>query len=305
MAFSFARFSNAFQCLGAAVLDFRITALMLCLVFPYLYSPHWFVISSDFALKPIFQLRPYNGAMSNTDLKVKVWRGAEQGEFVEYLVPRNSNQTVLDVVTYIQRKLDPTLSYRFACRVGMCGSCAMTVNGVARWTCRTHVSKITQGDALEIAPLNNLPVIKDLATDMREFFNKWKGAVGFFKGEKTRYDDFAKVPPESEERKLANAGIECIGCGVCYASCEVVESRPNYLGPAALNRAWTLTNDVRDVQQLERMTAVAGDAGCHACHSQGSCTEACPKSIAPTAGIAGLKKLVARAAVRGSKWGKL
>ncbi len=118
--------------------------------------------------------------MSNTDLKVRVWRGSQEGEFVEYLVPRNPNQTVLDVVTYIQRKLDPTLSYRFACRVGMCGSCAMTVNGVARWTCRTHVSKILEGDSLEIAPLNNLPVIKDLATDMREFFNKWKGAVGFF-----------------------------------------------------------------------------------------------------------------------------
>ena len=126
--------------------------------------------------------------MSNTDLKVRVWRGSQEGEFVEYLVPRNPNQTVLDVVTYIQRKLDPTLSYRFACRVGMCGSCAMTVNGVARWTCRTHVSQILQGDSLEIAPLNNLPVIKDLATDMREFFNKWKGAVGFFKGNQTRHD---------------------------------------------------------------------------------------------------------------------
>jgi len=243
--------------------------------------------------------------MSNTDLKVKVWRGAEQGEFVEYLVPRNPNQTVLDVVTYIQRKLDPTLSYRFACRVGMCGSCAMTVNGVARWTCRTHVSKIVEGDSLEIAPLNNLPVIKDLATDMREFFNKWKGAVGFFKGGQTRHDDFAKVEPQSEERQLANAGIECIGCGVCYASCDVVQSRPNYLGPAALNRAWTLTNDVRDVQQLDRLRAVAGDAGCHVCHSQGSCTERCPNALSPTASISGLKKLVARAAVRGSKWGKL
>jgi fumarate reductase iron-sulfur subunit len=243
--------------------------------------------------------------MSNTVLKVTVWRGAQEGEFVEYLVPRNPNQTVLDVVTYIQRKLDPTLSYRFACRVGMCGSCAMTVDGVARWTCRTHVSQIVKGDSLEIAPLNNLPVIKDLATDMREFFNKWKGAVGFFKGDKSRYDDFVKVEPQSTERKLADAGIECIGCAVCYASCEVVASRPNYLGPAALNRAWTLTNDVRDVQQLDRLRAVAGDEGCHACHSHGSCTERCPKKLEPTAGISGLKKLVARAAVRGSKWGKL
>jgi fumarate reductase iron-sulfur subunit len=268
------------------------------------------IIKNKFISKKIifdlfFTIYRYNDPMSNTDLKVKVWRGAEQGEFVEYLVPRNPNQTVLDVVTHIQRKIDPTLSYRFACRVGMCGSCAMTVNGVARWTCRTHVSKIVEGDSLEIAPLNNLPVIKDLATDMREFFNKWKGAVGFFKGNQTRHDDFAKVEPQSEERQLANAGIECIGCGVCYASCEVVESRPNYLGPAALNRAWTLTNDVRDVQQLDRLLAVAGDAGCHACHSHGSCTERCPNALSPTASISGLKKLVARAAVRGSKWGKL
>jgi fumarate reductase iron-sulfur subunit len=253
----------------------------------------------------IFTIPRYNLPMSETNLKVKVWRGAEQGEFVEYLVPRNSNQTVLDVVTYIQRKLDPTLSYRFACRVGMCGSCAMTVNGVARWTCRTHVAKIVEGDALEIAPLNNLPVIKDLATDMREFFNKWKGAVGFFKGEQTRHDDFAIVKPDSEARQLANAGIECIGCAVCYASCDVVASRSDYLGPAALNRAWTLTNDVRDTQQLDRLRAVAGDAGCHTCHTHGSCTERCPKQLEPTAGISGLKKLVARAAVRGTKWGKL
>jgi fumarate reductase iron-sulfur subunit len=110
--------------------------------------------------------------MSSSTLHVKVWRGAEQGEFIEYEVPRAANQTVLDVVTYIQRKLDSSLSYRFACRVGMCGSCAMTVNGKARWTCRTHVAALGSGSELEIAPLNNLPVIKDLATDMREFFDK-------------------------------------------------------------------------------------------------------------------------------------
>jgi fumarate reductase iron-sulfur subunit len=243
--------------------------------------------------------------MSEQALKVKVWRGAETGEFVEYSVPRNPNQTVLDVVTYIQRKLDPSLSYRFACRVGMCGSCAMTVNGKARWTCRTHVAKIVDGDSLEIAPLNNLPVIKDLATDMREFFTKWTDARGFFKGNKTRFDDFETVVPDSPERQLADAGIECIGCGVCYASCDVVALRPAYLGPAALNRAWTLVKDIRDTTQLERLRAVAGDAGCHVCHTQGECSERCPKVLEPTAGIAGLKKLAGRAAMKGSKWGKL
>lgn len=234
-----------------------------------------------------------------TNLKVKVWRGGEEGDFVAYEVPRRESQTVLDVVTYIQRKLDPTLSYRFSCRVGMCGSCAMTVNGVARWTCRTHVSKVAADGELEIAPLSNLPVIKDLATDMREFFDKWAKAKGRFKGDKTRHDEFARVDPASKPRAMANAGIECIGCGVCYASCDVVSWRPEFLGPAALNRAWTLINDERDVDQAERLRAVAGDAGCHACHTQGSCTQRCPKQIAPTAGIAGLKLRAARAAVRG------
>ena len=81
-------------------------------------------------------------------LEVRVWRGHEEGSFSAYEVPRQNSQTVLDVVTHIQRHLEPSLSYRFACRVGMCGSCAMTVNGVARWTCRTHVAKVRrEGDA--------------------------------------------------------------------------------------------------------------------------------------------------------------
>jgi fumarate reductase iron-sulfur subunit len=86
---------------------------------------------------------------------------------------------------------------------------------------------------------------------------------------------------------------------VCYASCEVVERNRDYLGPAALNRAWTLVNDARDVAAAERLRAVAGDAGCHACHTQMGCTEHCPKQLSPTAGIAGLKRAVAKAALRG------
>lgn len=235
------------------------------------------------------------------ELRVRIWRGSgEQGAFVDYAVPRLDHQTVLDVVTQVQRTLEPTLAYRFACRVGMCGSCAMTVNGVARWTCRTHVSKVVGADgALEIAPLSQLPVIRDLATDMTAFFDKWARAEGRFQGRSTRHDDFARVSPDSPERRAANAGIECIGCGVCYGSCDVVQWRPDFLGPAALNRAWTLVNDVRDSARTERLRAVAGDAGCHSCHTQGSCSERCPKQIAPTLAIAGLKRTVARAAVKG------
>jgi fumarate reductase iron-sulfur subunit len=233
------------------------------------------------------------------NLKVRVWRGKAHGAFTTYDVRREESQTVLDVVVFIQRHLEPSLSYRYACRVGMCGSCAMSVNGVARWTCRTHVAKVVAGNELEIAPLSNFPVIKDLATDMRDFFDKWARSKGQFKGSKTRHDDFARVEPASKERRAADAGIECIGCGICHASCDVVAWRPNFLGPAALNRAWTLVNDVRDVQQEARLRAVAGDAGCHACHTQGSCAERCPKQLVPTLAIAGLKRRTARMAIRG------
>src|ERR687887_583389 len=103
---------------------------------------------------------------SRSELTVSLWRGAQQGRYETYKVPLRENQTVLDVVTYIQRHLDPTLAYRFACRVGMCGSCAMEVNGKPRWTCRTHVDKVAGTGTLTIRPLPNLPVIKDLAVDM-------------------------------------------------------------------------------------------------------------------------------------------
>ncbi len=226
-------------------------------------------------------------------LRVAVWRGAREGRFETFDVPRRPSQTVLDVVTYIQRHLDPTLSYRFACRVGMCGSCAMTVNGSPRWTCRTHVDKVATAGALEIAPLANLPVVKDLVADLREFFDKWARAAGQFKPTATRADPVALVKPDSHARREVEAGIECIGCGICYAACDVVAWNKDYLGPAALNRAWTLVNDVRDGGQRERLAAVAGDAGCHSCHTLMSCTELCPKSLSPTRSIAGLKRATA------------
>lgn len=234
-----------------------------------------------------------------TTLAVRIWRGGADGRFREYTVPRHPAQTVLDVVTHVQRHLDATLAYRFACRVGMCGSCAMTVNGRARWTCRTHVDAVAL-DNLEIAPLSHLPIVRDLVVDMTRFFDRWAEARGAFVPTATRRDPFAVVPPASPARVAIDAAIECIGCAICYASCDVVGWKPDYLGPAALNRAWTLANDTRDGAHRERLRAIAGDAGCHACHTQQTCTERCPKHLAPTASIAGLKRLVARAALKGA-----
>ncbi len=234
------------------------------------------------------------------NMDVSVWRGdASGGKYVSYEVPQEESQTILDIVYYIQRHLDPKLSYRYACRVGMCGSCAMMVNGKPRWTCRTHVQTVLDGNKVTIEPLRNLPVIKDLACDMSEFFSKWRKAEAVFHPTKTREDGIEPISPDSPERQAAAAAIECINCAVCYAACDVVEMNPKYLGPAALNRAWTLVNDVRDGGQTARLRAVASDAGCHNCHSQQGCMTYCPNELNPTLSIAGLKRATAKAALKG------
>ena len=227
-------------------------------------------------------------------LQVAIWRGADEGRFVDYAVPARDNQTVLDVVTWVQRHREPALAYRFACRVGVCGSCAMTVNGRPRWTCRTHVRAVARDGHLTLEPLRNLPRIKDLACDMTPFFDKWQRAGGRFASRAGRSDPMPRIDPTSPERRAADAAIECINCAVCYSACDTVAWNPDYLGPAALNRAWSLVNDARHGARGRIHDAAAADGGCHACHTHGSCVETCPVGLNPTASIAGLKRGVLR-----------
>lgn len=228
-------------------------------------------------------------------MEVSVWRGSgDQGAYQTFQVPAQDNQTVLDVVSYIQQEIDPSLTYRYACRVGMCGSCAMMVNGEPRWTCRTHVKKVLDAGRLTVAPLRNLPVIRDLAADMDPFFEKWIAAGGVHKPGRSRDEPIQQVAPEDPGRVEANKAIECINCAVCYASCDTVAGNPDYLGPAALQRAWTLYNDVKVTDRAAVLASVTGPGGCTNCHSQGSCTRFCPNELDPLSSIAGLKRAAAR-----------
>ncbi len=238
--------------------------------------------------------------MTDGTMDVSVWRGdASGGQFQHFEVPARTSQTVLDVVAWIQQNADPTLSYRFACRVGMCGSCAMTVNGRPRWTCRTHVDRVTADGRLEIAPLRNLPVIKDLAADMDPFFERWVAAEAVFHPARSRDDGVERVNPDDAARQHADAAIECINCAICYAACDTVAGNPDYLGPAALNRAWTLVNDAKDAGRSAVLDAVSGAGGCHNCHSMGSCARFCPNELNPMNAIAGLKRATARRFLEG------
>ncbi len=222
-------------------------------------------------------------------LKVRVWRGAETGAFAAYDIPARDNQTVLDAVTEVQRAHAPDLAYRFACRVGVCGSCAMTVNGVPRWTCRTHVQKVAEGGEITVEPLRNLPKIRDLVADLEPFLEKWD-EVGTFAGTASRAEPAAAIDPASRERRAADAAIQCINCAVCYAACDVVGWDDAYLGPAALNRAWTLVNDPRAANRAEVKARALGPGGCGSCHTHGACMAACPVGLAPTRSIAGIKR---------------
>ena len=224
------------------------------------------------------------------DLQVDIWRGGADGRFARYPVPRVRHQTVLDVVTWVQRHLAPDLAYRFACRVGMCGTCAMTVNGRPRWTCRTHVDRVAEGDRLVLAPLRSLPVVRDLVVDMTPFFDKWQRAEGKFAGGRTRHEAPAAVDPDGPARRAADAAIECINCAVCYAACDVVAWDADYLGPAALNRAWSLANDERFTGTAALNAAVTAEGGVFSCHSHGACGARCPVGLEPTRSIAGLKR---------------
>jgi len=241
-------------------------------------------------MKFMFSYRKLNSDAMTKNLTVEIWRGGRDGAFETFSVPSQKSQTVLDIATYVQRKLDATLSYRFACRVGMCGSCAMTVNGVPRWTCRTHASKVVENNQLTIEPLRNLEIIRDLTTDMAPFFEKWQRAGGVFEGKQTRADKIPAIDPAGKNRIAASAAIECINCAVCYSGCDTVSGRKDYVGPAALNRAWSLLNDEKHSGQFKLKMSVQADGGCYACHTQASCSQSCPVKLDPAGAIASLKR---------------
>ena len=224
-------------------------------------------------------------------VKIRRYSGKTDREirFDTFDVPLNEKSNVLDVVHYIQYHIDPTLAFRYSCRAGMCGSCSMRVNGKNRWTCRTTVKSISS-DLLTIEPLPNYPIIKDLAVDMSPFFDRYRRVRAEFVPKKPSSKEFAKVLPNSKERIDNDPQIECITCGCCFGECNLVETNSEYLGPAALNRAFTLIADSRDGAGNERLDLLNSHQGAWGCHTQFNCTDVCPMGISPTRAIQKIKR---------------
>jgi succinate dehydrogenase / fumarate reductase iron-sulfur subunit len=226
--------------------------------------------------------------MASSTRHVRVFRydpaTGGDGGFQEFTLdcPNESAMTMLDVLLRIQREQDATIAFRFACRVAMCGSCGMVINGRERLACKTNVSDIPAGAEITLRPMNHFPVIKDLVVDMDPMFDKFRQTLSFFDA-KEELTEPARIAPDAPEREEIRIATDCIACGCCVSSCTMVDHHPDYAGPAALARAYSLIADSRDGLLTERLAAAL--PSCHECRTETNCTEVCPKGISPTRAI--------------------
>jgi succinate dehydrogenase/fumarate reductase iron-sulfur protein len=221
----------------------------------------------------------------------------EKPHFETHRVELAARASVLDALFAVQRTTAPDLAFRFSCRVGMCGSCAMVVNGREQLTCSTLVRDI--GSELRIEPLRNLPVVRDLAVDLAPLFNAYRRTLPHFTPRADLpADEFYRLPQGGAEWQRLNRQPQCIDCGACYSACTLVTLNPRYVGPMALNRALSLIVDPRDGRREERLKLVTQEDGAFRCHTLGNCRDVCPRGISPTQSIERLKRLGVWAQVR-------
>ena len=209
-----------------------------------------------------------------TTLSVFRWSRGERERWQAFDVEAGPDTTVLDALVELQRRRDPTLAFRYACRVGMCGSCAMVVDGRERWACRTRL-------------------LRDLVVDMAPFTDRLR-RVGGALAPAPEAEAYALIPAGSTERREIDPAIECIGCGMCVSACTMVAHNARFPGPAALNRAFTLQRDSRDSGGEARWSVLLSDDALARCHGQGNCTEVCPMGLAPTTSIIRLRQMAMR-----------
>ena len=221
----------------------------------------------------------------------------ELPHFDQFEVETYENSTVLDTLFTIVENSDSDISFRCSCRLGMCGSCAMLINGREGLACRTKMHQLS--DPVVIRPLRNLPIIKDLTVNMDPFFEKWESIKPYFiASEQLDHSTFANIPSSSDRRGIIDQSLDCITCGACWSACTIVALDEDYIGPAALNRAYTLIEDERDGGHDTRMDVAAGEHGAERCHTLFNCMEVCPKHLKPTWAIQKIKSKAVRTGER-------
>jgi fumarate reductase iron-sulfur subunit len=219
-------------------------------------------------------------------LQVARYRPEQESDatFEEYEVPCPREWVVLDGLNYIKDQLDGTLSYRWSCRMGICGSCGMSVNGEPRLTCATFLSDYGDGP-IRVEPLRNFPVVRDLVIEMSDFMRKLVDVRPWIiRDEEKPLEDgeYLQTPEQLDEYKQYSM---CINCMLCYAACPVYGLDPQFIGPAAIALAQRYNLDSRDEGAAERNDILSDHEGIWGCTFVGECTKVCPKNVDPAGAI--------------------
>ncbi len=219
------------------------------------------------------------------ELAVKVRRYDPEAEepasyWSEYKVEVDEYTTVLDTLINIREDIDGTLSLRCSCRSAICGSCSMRVNGHAQLACKTRVIEIApNGGSVTVEPMGNMEVVKDLVVDMTPFWDKVKAVDPWLQPEGPEPEGEYLAPNED---MLHLAGVMgCILCGACVSDCTVLEVDSNFLGPAALAKAYRFVADPRDAEEKSRLDSLRQYSGIWDCTRCMECVQVCPKGVAP------------------------
>ncbi|MGY5854094.1 MAG: succinate dehydrogenase/fumarate reductase iron-sulfur subunit [Candidatus Thorarchaeota archaeon] len=224
-----------------------------------------------------------------------------------YKVDTKKGMTVLDALFQIQDRMDPSLSFRYACRGAVCGSCSMLINKEPRLACRTQIAEVKSNDMklkpfstlselpkgwnseveILIEPLPNMPILKDLVVDMTKFYDALKTMKLWNEAEN------GDVPQSQspDERKKIERFVNCILCALCFGSCPVNSEKEEYVGPAALAKAWRFHEDSRSSEPERYIESANQPEGAALCDLIMNCVKVCPKGVAPGGAIRKIKSL--------------
>jgi succinate dehydrogenase / fumarate reductase iron-sulfur subunit len=208
-----------------------------------------------------------------------------------YTIPVREGMTVLDGLHYIKENLDATLAWRYSCRMGVCGSCGMLLNGRPTLACNTQILHIATTD-LTVGPLPNFDIVRDLVPDLTTMLDKHRELKPYVtRADEDEINDPAGEFYQSPEELEAYLQFTyCIKCGCCMAACPTLATDARYLGPMPLAAAQRYNRDTRDDGRGERNKLTGGAGGAFRCHYAGECSRVCPKGVDPAKAIQILKR---------------